>query len=161
MLTYWCQIIFDLYVFHYCSSDFTCKPIKPVPSLLRRIFVKNRTKNITNEMCARNRKKVENTVYLNVSGGIILGEFLSVAWTDLGAEFTRVTSHVSQTGYPSRCSLSYELRRAPHPTSPIVFDFRFDIVARYLRKTSSWTKWYWDPANMRETCPLRASAVSC
>lgn len=161
MLRYRRQIIFDSYVFRYRSSDFACKPIGPVPSLLRRIFVKNRTKSIANEMCARNRKKPENTVYLNVSGGIILGEFLSVAWTDLGAEFTRVTSHVSQTGYPSRCSLSYELRRAPHPTSPIVFDFRFDIVARYLRKTSSSTKWYWDPANMRETCPLRASPVSC
>lgn len=123
--------------------------------------MKNRTKSITNEMCARNRKKAENTVYLNVSGGIILGEFLSAAWTDLGAEFTRVTSRVSQTGYPFRCSLSYELPRAPYPTSPIVFDFRLDIMARYLKKTSSRTKWYWDLANMRETCTLRASAVSC
>lgn len=34
------QIIFDSYVFRYCSSDFACKPIEPVPSLLRRIFVK-------------------------------------------------------------------------------------------------------------------------
>lgn len=139
-----------MYIFHYYSSDFTSKPIEPIPKLLRRIFVKNRTKSIANEICARNRKKAENTVYLNVSGGIILSEFLSVAWTDLGAEFTRVTSHVSQTEYPSRCSLSHELARAPHPTSPIVFDFRFDIMARYLRKTSSWTKWYWDLANMRE-----------
>lgn len=129
-----CQIMFDLRIFRYYSSDFTSKPIEPIPRLLRRIFVKNRTKSITDEMCARNRKKAENTVYLNVSGGIILSEFLSVPWTDLGAEFTRVTSHVSQTGYPSRYSLSYEL---PHPTSPIVFDFRFDIIPCYLRKTSS------------------------